>query len=176
MTVPDERKCGLVTGPLHRPYPPDAYRGTTGEVSGWIRPSETEPALQYRSGGSCEYLATGDQTHGTFGLYRWNFGSDESGPDPHFHRSITESFYVLSGEVSLYDGAGWKTGSPGDFFFVPEGGLHGFRGANHSSMLLMFSPGAPREDYFETLAELAENPMTEEERLEFMLRHDTHWV
>ena len=43
-------------------------------------------------------------------------------------------------------------------------------------MLLMFTPGAPREDYFETLAGLAENPMTEEERAEFMLRHDTYWV
>jgi hypothetical protein len=43
-------------------------------------------------------------------------------------------------------------------------------------MLLMFSPGAPREDYFETLAASAENPMTAEERVEFMLRHDTYSV
>ncbi|WP_028653751.1 cupin domain-containing protein [Nocardioides halotolerans] len=165
-----------MTGPLHRPYPPDLYRGTTGEVSGWIRPDDAEPEITYRSGGTCEYLATGDQTHGTFGLYRWTFGPDESGPDPHFHRAITESFYVLTGEVQLYDGTGWKTGSPGNFFFVPEGGLHGFRGADRSSMLLMFTPGAPREDYFETLAAQAEHPLTEEERVEFMLRHDTYWV
>ena len=165
-----------MTGPLHRPYPPDRYRGTTGEVSGWIRPDSTEPEIRYRSGGTCEYLATGDRTDNTFGLYRWTFGPDESGPEPHFHRAITESFYVLSGEVQLYDGTGWKTGRPGDFFFVPYGGLHGFRGGDHASMLLMFTPGAPREDYFETLAGLAENPMTEEERLEFMLRHDTYWT
>jgi hypothetical protein len=43
-------------------------------------------------------------------------------------------------------------------------------------MLLMFAPGGPREDYFETLAGLAEHPMSEEERVEFMLRHDTYWV
>ena len=59
-----------MTGPLHRPYPPDRYRGTTGEVSGWIRPSDTEAEIRYRSGGTCEYLATGDRTGGTFGLYR----------------------------------------------------------------------------------------------------------
>lgn len=165
-----------MSAPLHRPYPPDAYRGNTGERSGWIRPSDTEPDIRYASGGSCEYLATGDQSHGTFGLYRWNFGPDESGPDPHFHRAITESFYVLEGEVSLYDGSRWTTGRPGDFFFVPEGGLHGFRGGDHASMLLLFSPGAPREDYFETLARSAENPMTPEERVEFMIRHDTYWV
>ena len=30
--------------------------------------------------------------------------------------------------------------------FVPKGGLHGFRGAAHASMLLLFAPGAPSED------------------------------
>jgi quercetin dioxygenase-like cupin family protein len=163
-----------MSGPLHRPYPPDLYRGSTGERSARLRASETQAEIEYRAGGTCEYLATGDQTGTTFGLYRWTFGPDESGPDPHYHRAITESFYVLSGEVRLYDGADWKTGRPGDFLFVPQGGLHGFRGANHASMLLLFTPGAPREDYFETLA--AAEPMTEEERAEFMLRHDTYWV
>jgi quercetin dioxygenase-like cupin family protein len=163
-----------MSGPLHRPYPPDRYRGTTGEVSARIRPDATEADIRYRTGGTCEYLATGDQTGTTFGLYRWTFGEDESGPDPHFHRAITETFYVLSGEVQLYDGSGWRTGRPGDLMFVPEGGLHGFRGADQASMLLLFAPGAPREDYFETLA--AAEPMTAEERAEFMLRHDTFWV
>ena len=163
-----------MSGPLHRPYPPDRYRGTAGERSARVRATDTEPEIRYRSGGTCEYLATGDQTGTAFGLYRWTFGETESGPDPHFHRAITESFYVLSGEVRLYDGGGWRTGRAGDFLFVPEGGLHGFRGGHGASMLLLFAPGAPREDYFETLAAAA--PMTEEERAEFMLRHDTYWV
>lgn len=163
-----------MSGPLHRPYPPDRYRGTTGEQSAIVRPDGVEPEIRYRSGVTCEYLVTGDQTGTTFGLYRWTFGPEESGPEPHFHRSITESFYVLSGEVALFDGAGWRTGRPGDFMFVPEGGLHGFRGADHASMLLLFTPGAPRENYFETLA--AGQDLSEEERAEFMLRHDTFWV
>ena len=163
-----------MSGPLHRPYPPDRYRGTTGEVSARLRATGAEPEIHYRSGGTCEYLATGDQTGTTFGLYRWTFGETESGPDPHFHRAITESFYVLTGEVQLYDGEAWRAGRPGDFLFVPEGGVHGFRGGQGASMLLLFTPGAPREDYFETLA--AAEPMSEEERVEFMLRHDTYWV
>ena len=40
-------------------------------------------------------------------------------------------------------------------------------------MLLLFAPGAPREDYFETLARVSKGEvMSEEERLAFYLRHD----
>ncbi len=47
--------------PLHRPYPRDVYPGDGGVVSAWLRPDGTEPELSYANGGSCEYLATGDQ-------------------------------------------------------------------------------------------------------------------
>ncbi|MFL6046534.1 MAG: hypothetical protein ACJ72M_15645 [Propionibacteriaceae bacterium] len=59
---------------------------------------------------------------------------------------------------------------------MPEGGIHGFRGVNPASMLLLFAPGAPREEYFETLAKVADQPMSAEERAAFMQRHDTHWL
>lgn len=155
-------------------YPPVSYRGEGGEISAWLRPSSAPADLTYASGGTCEYLATGDRTGGRFGLYRWTFGEDESGPDTHFHRTISEQFYVLSGEVRLYDGAAWITARSGDFLYVPEGGLHGFRGGGGASMLLMFAPGGPREDYFETLAR--GEPMDPLEREQFMSRHDTYWV
>jgi mannose-6-phosphate isomerase-like protein (cupin superfamily) len=163
-----------VSLPLHRHYPPDRYRGSTGEASAWLRPDDTPADVTYGNGVTCEYLATGDRTERRFGLYRWTFGEQESGPDAHFHRAISEQFYVLSGEVQLYDGRAWVTARPGDFLYVPEGGLHGFRGKDRASMLLMFAPGGPREDYFETLARGEE--MTEEQRAEFMVRHDTYWV
>ena len=159
---------------LPRPYPPPTYEAAEGEASAWLRRSETPPEISYRGGGTCEYLATGDQSAHRFGLYRWTFGETESGPDPHFHRSISEQFYVLSGEVRLYDGRSWVTARSGDFLYVPEGGVHGFRGAGPASMLLMFAPGGPREDYFETLAR--GEPMSDQERADFMDRHDTYWV
>lgn len=160
--------------PLHRHYPPDRYRGSTGEASAWLRRDDVPADVVYPNGVRCEYLATGDRTERRFGLYRWTFGEQETGPGAHFHRAISEQFYVLSGEVHLYDGRAWVTAGPGDFLYVPEGGLHGFRGGGGASMLLMFAPGGPREDYFETLARAGE--MSEEERTEFMVRHDTYWV
>jgi mannose-6-phosphate isomerase-like protein (cupin superfamily) len=160
--------------PLRRSYPPDTYHGTGGEVSAWVRRTTEPPDLTFGNDVTCEYLATGDRTEERFGLYRWTFGEEEAGPPAHFHRAISEQFYVLSGQVQLYDGAAWVTAGPGDFLYVPEGGVHGFRGGGGASMLLMFAPGAPREDYFETLAR--GESLSEEQWADFMARHDTWWV
>ena len=45
-----------------------------------------------------------------------------AGPGPHFHRTMSESFFVLTGTVLIYDGTAWVETHPGDFTFVPEGG------------------------------------------------------
>jgi len=165
--------------PPYLPYPPDRYHGEGGEVSAWLRPGTSEHELVNRTG-SADYLATGASTGGRFGLYRWNMGAQRSGPDVHFHRSLTESFYVLSGQVRLFDGARWVDGEPGDFLHVPEGGLHGFRNESGepASMLILFTPGAPREGYFEGLAELGRHtePPPPEVMAQFYRRHDTFWV
>ena len=160
-------------------YPSARYHGETGEISATVRPAATAPELSNMPSNQTHYLATGASTDGQFGLYRWEFGPKRSGPDPHFHRSISESFYVLSGTVRLYNGTTWIDGNPGDFLYVPPGGIHGFRNESGepASMLLLFTPGAPREEYFETLVEVANGrTMTAEERAEFMLRHDNHWI
>ena len=34
---------------------------------------------------------------------------------------------MLSGTVRLYDGNDWTDAGPGDFLFVPAGGIHAFR-------------------------------------------------
>jgi mannose-6-phosphate isomerase-like protein (cupin superfamily) len=160
-------------------YPEPRYLGEAGEASAVVRASSQAPDLTYPNGGTVHYLATTETTGGEFGLYRWEMSGPRSGPDPHYHRSISESFYVLSGTIRLYDGTRWLDGRPGDFMFVPEGGIHGFRNESGepASMLLLFAPGASREDYFETLARIAGGEvMTDEERLAFYLRHDNHWV
>jgi len=159
-------------------YPEPRYSSDTGEVSATLRRHDQPAELVYPSGVEVSYLATGAGTGGEFGLYRWDFAPGRGGPDPHFHKTISESFYILSGTVSLYDGTEWRDATAGDFLFVPEGGIHGFRNESgaKASMLILFAPGAPREEYFETLAHLAKNPMTDDERAEFMLRHDTYWL
>jgi mannose-6-phosphate isomerase-like protein (cupin superfamily) len=159
-------------------YPEPKYLGEPGLVNATLRPADQAPELTYPSGGTAHYVATGASTGGKFGLYRWEMAAAPSGPAPHFHRSISESFFVLGGTVRLYDGTNWIDGRPGDFLFVPEGGIHAFRNESGkpASMLILFSPGAPREEYFETTARLAGGlVLSDEEKAAFYVRHDTYW-
>jgi quercetin dioxygenase-like cupin family protein len=159
-------------------YPEPHYLGESGLANARLRGADHEPEVRYPSGGTAHYLATGESTGGQFGLYRWEMSAVPSGPAAHFHRTISESFYVLAGTVRLYDGKDWIDGRPGDFLFVPEGGIHAFRNESGApaSMLILFAPGAPREEYFETTARLAGGlVLSDEEKTAFYLRHDTYW-
>jgi len=157
-------------------YPDPRYHGAAGEVSATLRRADAEPDFTYPSGNTVDYLATGSVTHGLFGLYRWEMGPEASGPGPHFHRTITESFYVLTGTVRIFDGASWVECGPGDFVHVPEGGIHGFRNESGAaaSMLIHFAPGASREPYFEGIPNLGE--MSDAEKAAFYHEHDNHWL
>lgn len=158
-------------------YPPPAYVGDRGEVTATYRPHGHQPELVYTATGNrVHYLATGASTGGRFGLYRWEMEAGQSGPDPHFHRALTESFYVLTGTVAIFDGRRWIDTKPGDWVHVPEGGIHGFKNRSRApaSMLLHFAPGAPREEYFEHLPDLRAQP--DHQRSAFFARHDTFWL
>ena len=88
-------------------YPEPRYHGDQGEISALYRPADAPPEVTQRSGGSASYLATGAFTNGRFGLYRWDMAAVPSGPKPHFHKTISESFFILSGTVRLFNGATW---------------------------------------------------------------------
>jgi len=160
-------------------YPEPRYHGEGGEATATIRAASAPPDLTYPSGNTCDYLATGASTNGLFGLYRWNMGPAASGPGAHFHRTLAESFYVLVGRVTIYDGTAWVDTGPGDFVHVPIGGIHGFRNdtAQPASMLIHFAPGAPREGYFEGLARFAIEGRPDKATLDrFYAEHDNIWV
>jgi quercetin dioxygenase-like cupin family protein len=157
-------------------YPEPRYPGGKGEINAVFRPADREPELSSPSGNRIRYLATHASTGGEFGLYKVDMSPKSPGPTTHFHRSISESFFVLSGEVRLFNGKRWISGRQGDFLYVPVGGLHAFKNASDASasMLLLFSPGAPREEYFERVAEMA--PRSDKELREFLARHDSFFV
>ncbi len=160
-------------------YPPERYLGGAGEVSAVHRPAAQACEVETPTGAAA-YLATGASTGGDFGLYRWDMSGPPTGPGPHFHRTLSESFFILDGAVRIHTGDRWIDTGAGDFIYVPPGGIHGFRNESGApaSMLILFTPGAPREGYFEGLAAVANGGAmpTEDELAEFYLRHDNHWV
>ncbi len=156
------------------PYPPPRYDGD-GEISATLRKADT-PADFEVGPVKYTYLATEKSTDGDFGLYRVDLGPRAGGPGPHFHKAMSESFFILSGRIQLFDGRDWTVGEQGDYLYVPPGGIHGFGNQSDepASILMLFAPGAPREFYFEGLAKLGE--LTDEERREFFIRSDNFLV
>jgi mannose-6-phosphate isomerase-like protein (cupin superfamily) len=119
-------------------------------------------------------------TGGDYGLFRWDMPPEPSGPGPHVHRGMAEAFFVVAGTVLLYDGRTWNETGPGDFLHVPPGGIHAFRNPDGvASLLILFTPGAPRETYFEELASIdAERAraMSRDDWLALWARHDQYPV
>jgi quercetin dioxygenase-like cupin family protein len=160
-------------------YPDPVFHGETGEVSARFRPTDSPSDIRYPNGTTVDYLSTGASADGRFGLYRWNMAPGPGGPDLHFHRTMSESFFILSGTVTLGDGEKTIEASTGDYLHVPPGGLHSFKNdtGEPATMLLLFSPGAPREGYFEGLLDLAEGKKMSGEELDaFFVAHDNLYV
>ncbi len=160
-------------------YPDARYLGEEGEISATFRPADQEPELTIGSGTAIRYLATGASTNGRYGLYRWEMRPHTSGARAHFHKTTSESFFILSGTVRMFDGERWIDATAGDFLYVPEGGVHAFhnKSGEPASMLLLFAPGGPREAYFEALAEIAAGrQLSDEEWRDLHLRHDSYFV
>ena len=144
-----------------------------------LRPSETAAELVYPNGNRVRYLATGASTGGLFGLYRWEMGPEVSGPGPHFHRTMAESFYVLTGRSRS------STAAPGCRHEPATGSTSRSAASTGSGTSRARRPAcsstsrraAPREGYFEGLARFARDGMPDADELAaFYAAHDNHWV
>jgi quercetin dioxygenase-like cupin family protein len=93
---------------------------------------------------------------------------------PHFHKTFSESFYVLEGEITLFNGDEWIKGSEGDFLYVPPNRPHAFRNDSDAAvrMLILFSPGITRENFFLEVG--AAKGLDPEELAAFYARHDQY--
>ena len=157
-----------------------SYVGETGESSAIAIPAAAMRVLRFKSGTVGTFVATGALTRGQYGLYRWEMLANSGGAGGHFHRTFSEAFYVLGGTPSFFNGVAWSKGAPGDFLYVPEGGIHGFRndGDTPAAMLILFAPGVAREAYFEEVVEIGHSgrAMTEADWAELYARHDQTMV
>jgi uncharacterized RmlC-like cupin family protein len=153
-----------------------SYSSDSGDLSVVAVPAGSMRTVRMKSGTLGSFVATGTLTEGRYGLFRWDMPGNSGGAGGHFHRTFSEAFYVLDGTPSFFDGRAWTPGASGDYLYVPEGGIHGFRNDTDApaSMLILFAPGIAREAYFEELAEIGESgrEMTKSDWADLYARHD----
>ncbi len=158
-------------------YPPIRYDAAEPSLSARHVAADAPPDLVTPTS-TIRYLAGARHGDAELGVFRYSLSERRSGPDPHFHRTMSESFFVLSGQVRIFDGRTWLECAPGDFVHVPPGGVHGFRNESGAAadMLILFAPGAPREGYFEELAEIGASgrELDDAEWVDLYARHDQY--
>ncbi|WP_223267394.1 cupin domain-containing protein [Streptosporangium nondiastaticum] len=108
-----------------------------------FRTADTPPELTSPRGDAYRYLATHESTGGEYGLYQVDLAARAAGAKTHFHKAMSEAFYILSGELELFNGDKRVTGRTGDFPYVPPGGLHAFKNVTDEPMpmLMLFTRG-----------------------------------
>lgn len=122
------------------------------------------------------FVATSAQTNNDFGLFEYRLEPGGGGPEPHYHPSFSESFYILEGQLAVLSGHDWTTAGEGDLVYVPRHGVHAFHAASEdvgARFLILFTPGIPREEYFSGLPTLRRDghAPTQEELDAFAERH-----
>jgi quercetin dioxygenase-like cupin family protein len=144
-----------------------------------VRTVAEHPLVDNGPTSTLRMVAPGAVTKGRYGLVEYTVGPRSAGAAPHYHQTFSESFYVLTGELTIYANGRWQPYRPGDFALVHETGVHGFRndGDEETSFLILFAPGIARENFFAEMAELRNRghgpaEMTPEERTAFYARHD----
>lgn len=154
-----------------------SYDLENGEISAVYRPNGSVDGV-VRPQSAVRFVAPGSVTEGRYSLFRWDMQPQAGGPEPHFHRTFSEAFYIVSGTVRLYNGREWEEAQAGDYLYVPEGGIHAFDNdsGEPASMLVLYAPGTPRERFFAASAELANSgrELTPEEWTTFLAEHDQY--
>jgi len=151
------------------------YLGEFGAVTARIHRSADQPAEP----GVGAIVVTGSVTQGEFGMFRGFMrpGTEVGG---HFHRTFSESFYVLQGELQFFDGDRLDDVNTGDLVYVPRGGIHGLKveGDTPAEVLTIFSPGIAREEFVYELLQITRTGRTlsSGEWAEFYARHDQYMV
>lgn len=110
-------------------------------------------------------------TGGHFSIHDNILPARSPGPRPHLHRHHEETFYVLSGELTMRAGTRQITALPGSFVVIPRGLVH--QPSNPSDqpthVLLIFSPGGMDTFFAERpLPGLPQNAEQEARLLEFL--------
>ncbi|MDB5299292.1 MAG: cupin protein [Phycisphaerales bacterium] len=100
--------------------------------------------------------ASAGSTKGVLTLTEYSAPPRFAGAQPHFHKVMTETFYILEGTLTFTLDGRKVEASAGAYVIVPPMAIHGFSNPTDAPVkfLVTFNPGG-MEDYFAELVELA---------------------
>lgn len=107
------------------------------------------------------FLATGENTNGTYALWE-AIVPPGGGPPPHVHSREEEAFYVLEGEIVFTANGERMTAKAGTFANMPVGVPHSFKNESDrpAKMLISIAPAGLEGMFFEVGVPLAEGATT----------------
>ena len=122
-------------------------------------------------------VAPGSVTAGRYGLVEYHVAPHSPGAAPHFHQTFSESFYVLTGQLTVYHAGSWDAVRPGRLRAGARGRARtasATTATSGPSFLILFAPGIAREKFFLEMAELRRSgrTLTPEQMTAFYARHD----
>ena len=96
------------------------------------------------------FLATGNNTHGTYATWE-AIVPPGGGPPPHVHSREEEGFYILEGEITLQAGEQKIVATAGMFVNMPIGLPHSFKNESNkpARMLISVAPAGLEQMFFE---------------------------
>ena len=129
---------GAAPGAANMPHP---------ESIGFSRGQQSLDHSVWYNGSLMTFLATGEDTHGQFGLIE-SVGRRGSDAPPHIHHREDEIFYVLEGEVVFSIGDRTIKGTPGTMIFLPRDVRHSFTIESEQYRMLILVTPAGFEAWF----------------------------
>jgi quercetin dioxygenase-like cupin family protein len=125
------------------------------------------------------FKATKETTAGFFSLAEVTIQAGTSGPPPHSHRELLDSFYVLEGMLTVQAGDDEVDAPPGTYACAPPGVVHTFvnRSGEPVRFLNLNTPGG-WEDYIRDVAAAtpADGPPDPRIMGEVLARHDVQML
>jgi mannose-6-phosphate isomerase-like protein (cupin superfamily) len=142
-----------------------------------VRATDAE-VLADAPGSLITLLADSDSTDGAFTTNRATLKRGVFGTPAHFHTRATEFFFVLGGTLQVLVHEDLHTLGEGDFLAVPPQVPHAFGPAKDSDadVLVVFTPGMDRFDYYRLLDRVARGEAGPQEIGDSARRYDNHYV
>ena len=101
------------------------------------------------------FKTVGEQSAGQLLALEYAAPARFQGPPPHWHKVMTEIFYVIEGALALTASGQTTTLGPGGYAFVPPGVVHTFGNPNDApARFFVVASPAGLENYFRELKEL----------------------